>query len=181
MPSSKAICDDMPIIDASEFVGAPDDKARWRPELEISYLAGDQDNDRVFFTARIARIHKSFSFAGVEATANFAEADLSSFSEFVHVQGTLSGLVGLAVSSSSTYNLRALLTLGIVFGGVQEADGDSIDFTEGVIGFQLEPRVVFELKGLKSRFTPIVSLGYLQTFRDDPEYGAFRIGVGLAF
>jgi len=181
LPSIEGICDDTPTVDASEFVVAQNDKVHWRPELEISYLAGDQDNGRVFITARLARIRNSFSLAGIEATANFAEADLSSSDEFVHVQGTLSGLVGLHVSSSSAYDLRAVVALGIVFGGAQSVDGDDFGYTEGIVGFQLEPRVVFEIKDAVPHITPIVSFGYLQALRNDPDFAAFRLAIGLAF
>ena len=181
LPSIEGPCNDTPIIDKSELVSAQGDIARWRPELEISYLAGDQDNSLVFLAARLARLRNSFSFAGVEATATFAEANLSSPKEFVHVQGTLSGLVGLPVSLSSTYDLRAMIALGIVFGGAQDVDGDDFDFNEGIVGFQLEPRAVFEIKGVVPRLTPIVSLGYLQTLGSHSGFGAFRLGIGLAF
>lgn len=47
--------------------------------------------------------------------------------------------------------------------------------------FRLEPRTVFEMKGVVPRLTPIESLGYLQILGSHCELGAFRLGTGLAF
>jgi hypothetical protein len=174
-------CTDTLVIDVNKLISAKDNESHWQPELEISYMAGDQDNSLVFLSARLVRLQNSFSFAGVEASVTFAEADLSSSSDFIHVQGTLSSLVDLPVSSSSTYSLRATFALGVVFGGAQDADGDDLGYTEGIVGFQVEPRAVFRIKNVLPQLVPIVSLGYLQVLGSHTQFDTFRLGIGVAF